>query len=97
MTIVRFIGLFQSLLTEQKRPARTPAMMPNTIDKGPCITSHVVFPLPRTARLMKSVYPVIAMASSKLAAATTVAGTAAKYKIPLAPYTPLHVALPILG
>lgn len=47
------------------------------------MTLQVVFPPSRTAKLMNSVYPVMAMASSKLAAATTVAGMTACTWTPL--------------
>lgn len=57
--------------------ATTPAPMPRTMDSGPCAIDQAGLPELRTARLMHSVYPVIAIASSKLAAATTVAGMAA--------------------
>ena len=57
--------------------ATPPAPMPSTMDSGPCAIDQAGLPELRTARLMHSVYPVIAIASSKLAAATTVAGMAA--------------------
>lgn len=74
-TEVRLKLLFQSLVHPEKIPAKTPATSPRTRDNGPCAICQPLPDLGVTARLINMVYPVIAIASSKLAAATTVAGT----------------------
>ena len=61
----------------QKTAASRPARIPKTTLSGPWAMAQPRSPSPCTARLMKIVYPVMATMSSKLAAATTVAGMAA--------------------
>ena len=77
MTSERRAPVVHRRVADASSAATAPAPMPSTMDSGPCAIDQAGLPELRTARLMHSVYPVIAIASSKLAAATTVAGMAA--------------------
>ena len=80
MTSTRRAPVRHSRVADATNAATVPLAMPSTIESGPCAADQAALPEPRTAKLMHSVYPVIAIASSKLAAATTVAGMAAPSK-----------------
>lgn len=77
-TQMRLTLLFQSFVKEHRKAASRPASTPSTTLTGPCMICHTWLPvLRRTAMSMKMVYPVMAIMSSKLAAATTRDGMAA--------------------